>query len=223
MHYDATERRPDTFRHDPIKALIVPRPIGWVSTLSASGELNVAPYSFFNGLSDRPVYVYYAVSGRKDSLVNVEQTGEFTCSLATDALRAEMNLTSAAVANDVDEFTLAGLETAASRFVKPPRVARSPAALECRLWKTLEMPASTDRPQDRYTVVIGQVVGVYIDDAFIRDGMVDTRSMRPIARLGYMDYAIITPETMFTMNRPTVGADGRSASNDEGPWDGSYR
>jgi flavin reductase (DIM6/NTAB) family NADH-FMN oxidoreductase RutF len=221
MHYDV-RTRPAALRHDPFKALAVPRPIGWVATLDAEGRPNLAPYSFFNAIGDRPPLVMFSSAGRKDSLRNVEATGEFTCSLATWALRDAMNMTSAPVAAGVDEFALAGLAPAPSLRVKPPRVAAAPAAFECRLWKTLDLPGPEDRPEACYTLVIGEVVAVYVADEFVREGRVDTAAMRPIARMGYMDYAVVAPEAVFTMNRPLAGADGRSATVPAG-WDGVYR
>lgn len=222
MHY-STQSNDHGMRHDPFKALIVPRPIGWISTISGDGVLNLAPYSFFNGVSDRPPMVMFSSAGTKDTLRNVRETGEFTCSIASWDLRGEMNMSSAMVSAEVDEFRLAGLETAESRFVKPPRVARSPAALECRHWKTIDLPADPRRPELAYSVVFGEVVGIYIDEAFVRDGQVDTGAMRPLARLGYMDYSVVTPETIFSLNRPEVEADGRTAKVEEKPWDGVYR
>lgn len=226
MHYDVRSR-PAALKHDPFKALAVPRPIGWVATLDAQGRPNLAPYSFFNAISDRPPFVMFSSGGRKDSLRNVEATGEFTCSMATWDLREAMNMSSAPVAPGVDEFALAGLAPAASLLVKPPRVAAAPAAFECRLWKTLELPAPAPAPGGRrgatYTLVIGEVVAVYVADEFVRDGVVDTAAMRPVARLGYMDYAVIAPEAMFTMNRPLATADGQGATLLPGPWDGVYR
>lgn len=222
MHYDATGRS-HGLRHDPFKALVGPRPIGWVSSIGGDGVANVAPYSFFNAVSDRPPMLMFSSGGRKDSLRNIEASGEFTFSLATWALRDAMNMSSAAVAPDVDEFRLAGLTAAASVYVKPPRVAGSPAAFECRLWKTVPLPGPAGAESSGYTVVIGSVVGIYIDDAFIDDGLVQTGRMRPIARLGYMDYAVVTPETMFSLNRPIASDDGRSAELVAGPWDGVYR
>ncbi len=222
MHY-STETRDHGMRHDPFKALVVPRPIGWISTLSADGVVNLAPYSFFNGVSDSPPMVMFASAGTKDTLRNLRETGEFTCSIATWELREQMNMSSATVSAEVDEFALTGLEPAASRFVKPPRVARSPAALECRHWKTVELPFDPKRPQLAYSVVFGLVVGVYIDDAFVKDGRVDTGAMRPLARLGYMDYSVLTPESVFSLNRPQVAGDGRSATVPGGAWDGNYR
>lgn len=222
MHYDALLRN-HGLPHCPFKAIVAPRPIGWIATLDREGRANLAPYSFFNVVADRPPMVMFSSAGRKHSLRNIEATGEFTCSLATAALRDLMNLSSAPVAEGVDEFELAGLAKAPSRFVAPPRVAASPAALECRLWRMLEMPAP-DSPHDaRHTLVFGSVVGIFIDDAFIRDGLVQTAAMRPLARMGYMDYAMVTPETAFALNRPQVSADGRHATVDDTPWDGTYR
>jgi flavin reductase (DIM6/NTAB) family NADH-FMN oxidoreductase RutF len=165
----------------------------------------------------------FSSGGTKDSLRNIEDSGEFTCSLATWALRDAMNMSSATVAPHVDEFRLAGLTPAASVYVRPPRVAESPAAFECRLWKTVPLPAAAGAESSGYTVVFGAVVGIYIDDAFIADGLVQTGRMRPIARLGYMDYAVVTPESMFSLNRPIAGDDGRTAELVPGPWDGVYR
>jgi flavin reductase (DIM6/NTAB) family NADH-FMN oxidoreductase RutF len=221
MHYDA-RTRDHGLPHDPFKALVAPRPIGWIGSLNAQGQPNLAPYSFFNAVSDRPPMVMFSSAGHKDSLNNIAATGEFTCSLATWELRDAMNLSSAAVAPQVDEFALASLERAPSRFVKPPRVAASPAALECRLWKMQELPAPAGHPQSIYTVVFGKVVGIYIDDAFVRDGFVQTGAMRPIARMGYMEYAAVSPESVFELTRPLASPDGLHATV-PGEWDGVYR
>ena len=220
MHYD-TAANNHGLRFNPFKAIVVPRPIGWIGTVSKDGVPNLAPYSFFNAMSDRPPVVVFSSSGHKDSLRNVEETGEFTCSLATWDLRDKMIMSSAPVAQDVNEFALAGLTPAASRMVKAPRVAESPAALECKLWKMIELPAPD--ANHTHTLVIGLVTSVYIDDKFIKNGLVDTVAMRPIARMGYMDYAVVTPESAFTLNRPEVSADGCSAEVKAGEWDGVYR
>ena len=220
MHYDTQSNR-HGLRHDPFKALAVPRPIGWVGTVDGKGVANLAPYSFFNAVSDRPAFVMFSSAGRKDSLANIEETGEFTCSLATWVLREQMNTTSAPLARGIDEFGVAGLTAAPSKFVKPPRVGESPAAFECKLWKTIELPPPAKGPV--YTMVFGEVVGIYIDEAYVRDGLVDTGAMRPLARLGYMDYAVVTPENMFSLNRPEVGEDGRTVTVPAGEWSGVYR
>ena len=222
MHYD-TAQRDHGLPHDPFKALVVPRPIGWVSTIGKDGVANLAPYSFFNAVSDRPPMLMFSSGGTKDSLRNILDTGEFTCSIATWALREAMNLSSAPVAPGVDEFALAGLGKADSRWVRPPRVAESPAAFECRLWKTLPMPPHKPGAEPSYTVIFGHVVGIYIDDAFIKDGLVQSGAMRPLARLGYLDYSVLTPESLFTLNRPLASEDGLRASVIAEPWDGVYR
>ena len=196
-------------RHDPYKALAVPRPIGWVSSLSKDGICNLAPYSFFNAVSERPHYVVLGSAGRKDSLTFIEETGEFVCNLATYDLRHAMNTTSAAVPRGVDEFPLAGLTAVKSHVVAPPRVKESPAAFECKHWQTIHLPPATPEGKSEAYLIIGRVVGIYIDDRFVKEGIVDTGAMRPIARLGYMDYATVTPEVMFTLNRPTVDAAGQ--------------
>lgn len=207
MFYDAIENR-HGLKHDPFKALIVPRPVGWISSVSKAGICNLAPYSFFNAVSERPAYVVFGSAGLKDSIRNIEETGEFVCSLSTWGLRDHMNISSASVPYGVDEFPLAGLTAARSTLVKPPRVKESPAAFECRHHQTIALPGA-GRHEQGYHMVIGLVVGVYIDDRVIKDGVVDTPAMKPIARLGYMDYAVVTPETTFTINRPDVGPDGK--------------
>ena len=226
MHYPTSARAPG-LAHDPFKALAVPRPIGWIATVDAQGVPNLAPYSFFNAVSDRPPMVMFSSGGTKDSLRNILDNGEFTCSIANQALTDAMNLSSAPVAPGVNEFGLAGLDAAPSMLIKPPRVAQAPAAFECRLWKTIELPVLPGKPGGPapmgYTMVIGEVVAVYIDDQYISNGMVDTARMRPLARLGYMDYAVVGAESMFTLNRPTASADGRHADLQPGPWDGVYR
>ncbi len=186
---------------DPFKSLIVPRPIGWISSISGDGVVNLAPYSFFNGVAANPAVVMFCPGGaaRKDSLRNVEETGEFVVNVATDGQRLEVNETSAIVPPEVDEFALAGLEALPSRGVKPPRVAGAPAHLECKHLQTVTLPA--DDPQSPNAMVLGLVVGIHIDDAILTDGMIDMAKFRPIARLGYMDYTVV--DNVFTMMRPT--------------------
>lgn len=224
MHYATTVPRAHLdhgLRHDPFKALVVPRPIGWISSVGPAGVVNLAPYSFFNAVADVPKMVMFSSNGRKDSLRNIEANGEFTCSIVSQALADAMNLSSATVASDVSEYALSGLDMAPSLVVGPPRVAAAPAAFECRLWKTLELPHGPDEPA--HYVVFGHVVAIYIDDRFVADGVVDTAAMRPVARMGYMDYSVVTPETTFTLKRPEVTADRRGASVSPGAWDGKYR
>ena len=221
MFYDTTTRD-HGLPHDPFKALVVPRPIGWVSTLSADGIANLAPFSFFNAISDRPHMVMFSVGGRNGTLRNIEETGEFTCSFVNKAITDAMNMSSAGVDHGVSEFDLAGLETEASSMVAPPRVKISPASMECRLWQTIALPPAPGK-EAGYTMVIGTVVGIYIDDAYLVDGRVDTAAMQPLARLGYMDYAVVNADNTFSLNRPVVSEDCKSATLKSGPWDGGYR
>ena len=222
MHYDTLTNN-HGLKHDPFKALVSPRPIGWISTISRQGVLNLAPYSFFNAVSDRPPMVMFSSAGRKDSLTNIEDTGEFVCSFVSNALRDGMNMSSAAVNSGVNEFQLAGLTPAPSVHVKPPRVAESPAALECRLWKIEPLPVPRGKSEPAYWLVLGEVVGVYIDDHYLKEGMFDVAKAQPLARLGYMDYAVVNQQSLFTLNRPQVGEGGASATLVPGPWDGVYR
>lgn len=195
MFYDAV-KNDHGLPVDPFKAIVVPRPIGWVSTLSPEGKVNLAPYSYFNAFSQSPHYVAFGSGPRKDSMANIEATGEFTFSLATFDLREKMNATSAHVT--VDEFELAGLTKAPCQIVRPPRVAESPAALECCLHRVVALPDDDGKAEN--FLIVGRVLGIHIDDRFIRDGRVDTVAMQPIARLGYSEYATVTEA--WRMRRP---------------------
>jgi len=197
MFYD-TENNQHGLRHDPFKALVVPRPIGWISTLSQNGIRNLAPYSFFNGVSTDPHIVMFASAGRKDSQRNIEETGEFVCNFAGWDQREQMNASSATVGPDIDEFLLAGLEGEPAQLVRPPRVKGAPAHLECIYMQTVELRSRNGRHS--YDMILGEVVGIHIDDRFIHDGMVDTAAMKPVSRLGYHDYAMV--DELFTMKRP---------------------
>ena len=187
--------------HSPWTALIVPRPIGWISSLSADGVANLAPYSFFNAVSGAPPFVMFSSAGRKDSQTNIEDTGEFVVNMAVADLKDALNLSSAAFAPGVDEFDRAGLEKAACRNVRAPRVAASPVALECVLNRVVSLTAR-DGTRARSEVIFGEVVGIHIADEVIVDGMLDIARIRPLSRLGYMDYAII--DEVFPMARPDV-------------------
>jgi flavin reductase (DIM6/NTAB) family NADH-FMN oxidoreductase RutF len=185
---------------DPFKAIVAPRPIGWVTTLTPDGVVNLAPYSYFNAVGDRPNVVIFSSSTPKDSQRNAEATGEFVCNLATWETREQMNLTSATV--DASEPELAGLELAASRLVRPPRVAAAPAALECVYLDTYAIRTRDGREHTSH-VVFGEVVGIYVDERYITDeGRVDTAAMRPVARMGYDEYTVV--EGAFRMTRPDV-------------------
>jgi flavin reductase (DIM6/NTAB) family NADH-FMN oxidoreductase RutF len=200
MYFDP-RTEPHGLAHSPYTALVVPRPIGWISTVSRAGVVNLAPYSFFNMVSSHPPFVLFSSADRKDSQRNAEESGEFVCSFASYELKDAMNASSAPFPPGVSEPERIGLEMAPSRQVKPPRVARSPAALECRYFKTVELYGSDGR-RNRSSVIIGEVVGIYIDDGVIVDGMLDLRRMRPVARLGYLDYCVV--DGFFTMPRPAA-------------------
>ena len=200
MFYD-TRKNDHGLPHNPFKAIVAPRPIGWITSMNAKGEINLAPYSFFNGINSRPALVMFASEGFKDSASFVEESGEFVCNLATWDLREAMNATSAPLARGVNEMQRAGLAPAPSRLVKPPRVALSPCALECKLIKIVAIDQVDGKPVDCH-VVLGQVVGVHIEDRFIVDGILDTAAMKPIARCGYDQYAVV--ESVFSMRRPTA-------------------
>ena len=187
-------------KNDPLTTLVVPRPIGWISTINRNGIVNLAPYSFFNAVASRPPFVMFSSAGRKHSQTNAEESGEFVHSLTTWELREEMSITSADVGADVSEAELAHLEMAPSIAVKPPRVKRSPVAFECKYVKTVELPA-TDGIASPYSIVIGQVIGIYIADEVIVDGRVDLTSARAIARLGGLDQ-YTSVDNVFKMKRP---------------------
>ena len=194
---------------NPFNSLVIPRPIGWITSVDTAGIVNLAPYSFFNAVSYRPPMVMFSASrgssspddDHKDSQRNIEETGEFVCNITTWETREAMNATAANVGKDVDELALAGLTAEASVTVTPPRVAEVPVHLECNFIKTVELPG--DGPDDVYCVIFGQVVGIHIKDDFItEDGQVDVSKMLPIARLGYQDYAVVNSDTIFSMQRP---------------------
>jgi flavin reductase (DIM6/NTAB) family NADH-FMN oxidoreductase RutF len=185
--------------HDPFKAIVSPRPIGWIGTRGRDGSINLAPYSFFNAVSDRPKIVMFSSSGHKHSVRNAQETGVFTANLASGDLAVQMNESSAAVPYGVDEFALAGLTPAAGRLVDAPRVGEAHAALECRVTEILRPTTLAGQASESY-MVFGQVVAIHIDDAIIRDGRLDMALARPLARLGYMDYS--ESSTIFSMKRP---------------------
>jgi flavin reductase (DIM6/NTAB) family NADH-FMN oxidoreductase RutF len=199
IFYEPQARDKVLLPHDPFKALIAPRPIGWVSTLGKTGAINLAPYSFFNAVCEQPPIIVFSSSGAKDSMTFAGETGEFVWNMPTFALRERMNATSAPLPRGDSEFSFAHLDMAPSRIVKPPRVAASPAALECKVSDLYQLKDMHGAPTQNY-LVFGQVVGVHIDEAFITNGMVDTAAMQPITRCGYMDYAVA--DKMFTMTRP---------------------
>ena len=186
--------------HDPFKAFIAPRPIGWVSTLGPDGAVNLAPYSYFNAVGDRPPMLMFSSAGPKDSATFAGSGGEFVWNMPTYELREQMNETSRTLPRGESEFERAGLEMAASTLVAPPRVAAAPVALECKVVQVLPLHDVNGDPASNI-VVFGQVVGVHVDEAAIVDGRVDITRLKPIARCGYRgDYAVVTE--LFEMLRP---------------------
>jgi flavin reductase (DIM6/NTAB) family NADH-FMN oxidoreductase RutF len=195
--------RPPGFRHSIYGSLVVPRPIGWISTVSAGGVVNLAPFSFFNLVANDPLSCMYCANGAhreggpKDSLLNAQETGEFVFNLATWDLAEQMNLTSASSPRTVDEMAAAGLAPAASVKVAPPRVATTPLAMECVVDRIVPLPSSE---RTTNSMVIGRVVLIHLADDVVVDGMIDPVRMRPLARLGYHDYSVI--DKVFSLLRP---------------------
>jgi flavin reductase (DIM6/NTAB) family NADH-FMN oxidoreductase RutF len=199
IFYEPQQRDRSLFPHDPFKALVVPRPIGWIATVSARGDVNLAPYSYFNAFSSNPPIVGFSSEGDKDSSTFAMETGEFVWSMATWELRDEMNASAASLPRGQSEFMHAKLETAPSRLVKPPRVAASPASFECRVTELVKLKDVDGRDSGR-RLVLGRVVGIHLDERFVREGRVDSAAMRPIARGGYDEYSVV--ERVFSMPRP---------------------
>ena len=188
--------------HDPFNAIVGPRPIGWIASRSAAGTLNLAPYSFFNAFNYTPPIVGFASIGAKDTLNNVQATGEFVWNLATRPLAERMNTTCAAVAPEVDEFALAGLTPLASQVVGVPRVAESPVTFECRVTQVIRLQGVDGVPVDTW-LTLGEVVAVHIDRRLLKDGVYDTAAAQPILRGGGpADYFGISAELSFKMFRP---------------------
>jgi flavin reductase (DIM6/NTAB) family NADH-FMN oxidoreductase RutF len=188
--------------HDPFNAIVGPRPIGWISTKSGAGVLNLAPYSFFNAFNYTPPIVGFASIGYKDTVRNVEETGQFCWNLATRALAERMNATCAAVPPEVDEFALAGLTPAASRLVDVPRVLEAPVSFECRLTQLIRLHGADGQPAPSW-LVLGEVVGVHIARALLKDGVYDTAHAGHILRGGGpADYFEVGPDQLFRMFRP---------------------
>ena len=189
-------------RHDPFNAIVGPRPIGWIASQDGQGRRNLAPYSFFNAFNYVPPIVGFASIGAKDTLRNVQETGEFVWNLATRDLADAMNQTCAAVGPEVSEFALAGLTPLPSTQVQPPRVAESPVTMECRCTQILQLQGA-DGAQVPTWLVLGEVVAVHIDTALLKDGVYDTAGAGHILRAGGpADYFTVGPEQLFKMHRP---------------------
>jgi flavin reductase (DIM6/NTAB) family NADH-FMN oxidoreductase RutF len=189
-------------KHDPFNAIIAPRPIGWISSRDARGNVNLAPYSFFNAFCYTPPIIGFSSTTWKDSVANIQETGEFVWNLATMDLAQQMNATAAHVAHEVNEFDVAGLTQVASKLVKVPRVGESPVAFECKLTQIIQLQGA-DGTKAPAWLTLGEVVAVHIDKAFIKDGVYQTALPRPIVRAGRRgDYFEIRPDAMFEMVRP---------------------
>jgi flavin reductase (DIM6/NTAB) family NADH-FMN oxidoreductase RutF len=189
-------------KYNPFNAIIGPRPIGWIASLNKAGKRNLAPYSFFNAFNYIPPIIGFCSVGYKDSVQNVQATGEFVWNLATRPLGEAMNSTSASVPPDVDEFELSGLTPVDSRKVKPPRVGESRVAMECKLSQLVQLRSAAGKAIESW-LVLGEVVMVHIDRSLLKDGIYDTAAAHPILRAGGPSgYAEIRPENMFEMIRP---------------------
>lgn len=188
--------------HDPFKSIIAPRPIGWVSSQNDEGQLNLAPYSFFNAFCAAPPIIGFASAGWKDSVANIKATGEFCWHLATRSLAEKMNTSSASVGSEVDEFALAGLTPTASSVVKVPRVLEAPVTFECRLSQLIQLESADGEKLDNW-LVLGEVVGVHIDQHLLADGIYQTAAAEPIMRAGGpASYYTINDDVRFEMERP---------------------
>jgi flavin reductase (DIM6/NTAB) family NADH-FMN oxidoreductase RutF len=201
VHY-YEPRQGHRLAHDPFNAIVAPRPIGWISSVDGQGLPNLAPYSFFNAFNYRPPIVGFASIGHKDTVRNIEMTGEFAWNLVTRPLAQAMNLTSATVPRDVDEFTLAGLTPTPSRLIRAPRVAESPVSFECRLTQMVQLQAA-DGTRVETWLTLGEVVAVHIARSLLKDGVYDTAGAQPILRGGGpADYFQVDRAQLFRMARP---------------------
>ncbi|OIS92301.1 flavin reductase family protein [Brucella cytisi] len=197
MFYEPREGHP--LPHNPFKAIVAPRPIGWIGTKSKEGAVNLAPYSFFNAICDTPPMVMFSSSGVKDSVSFIEETGEFTANLVSDHLRTQMNASSVDAPRGISEFEYAELTQTSSRLIASPRVKEAYAALECVAVEIKRLQDKEGGPTGNY-MVIGEVVGVHIDEQVLTNGLIDIAKARPVSRLGYMEFA--TTESVYQMFRP---------------------
>ena len=190
--------------HDPFKSCVVPRPIAWVSSIHPNGTVNLAPFSFFNGLASDPPMVmisftgYHEHGGEKDSLFNIKSSGDFVINIVPAELTEAMNITTAPVGHEIDELALANLTSEKSILVKPPRVSEAPINMECEFFQEIKLPCTLQNSIN--TTIIGKVLGIHIKDEVLVDGMIDLSKIKPLARLGYNQYT--TVDNVFTMTRP---------------------
>ena len=189
-------------KHDPFNAIVAPRPIGWISSRGAGGNVNLAPYSFFNAFCYKPPIVGFSSTSRKDSVQNIEETGEFVWNLATMNLAKQLNATAAHVARNVSEFEIAGLTPEPCRLVNVPRVAESPVSFECKLCEVIQLKGA-DGTRAEAWLTLGEVVAIHIDKTMIKDGVYQTALAQPIVRAGRKgDYFVIREDAIFEMTRP---------------------
>ncbi|MDH3640721.1 MAG: flavin reductase family protein [Gammaproteobacteria bacterium] len=205
MFYDPRENvRPAPLTHNPINALVAPRPIGWIGSLSVAGKENLAPFSYFNVFSADPPVVAFAPNakqsdgGPKDTLANVRAVPEFTASIVSEPLVQQMNETSRVLDHGVSEFAQAGLTSAPSSKVRPPHVGEALAVLECVVFDIVALPARQGGRGSH--LVIGEVIGIHIDDALIVEGKLQTLGLQQVARLGSFDYTVV--RELFEIPRP---------------------
>lgn len=207
MFYD-TQKNNHGLPYNPFKSCVIPRPIGWITSLDKKGILNLAPYSYFNAVSDVPPIIVFSTttkhhdSGEKDTLKNIEENLEFVVNIATWEFREKVNITSTDFDRGVSEVNMANLETIPSIFVRPCRIKGVPIHLECIHYRSVQLPVIDNKHTNR--LVIAKVVGIHIDDSIITDGKIDVNKFKPIARLGYMEYTVI--ENKFSMDRPYINA-----------------
>ena len=207
MFYETALRDKALLPRDPFKAIVAPRPIGWISTRAPDGRVNLAPYSFFNAFNSVPPIVGFSSEGCKDSASFARDSGEFVANLASRDLMQAISLTSAPLPRGDSEFVHAGLTMASCRLVKAPRVSEAHAALECKVVSVVPLKDARGKAIDSY-LLLGEVVAFHIDDALIRDGRFDTAAAQPLARCGYQDYAVV--ESLIALARPP-GGEGRNA------------
>ena len=204
MFYETRQRDKTLLPHDPFKAIVSPRPIGWISTRALDGRINLAPYSFFNALTSSPPLVCFSSEGYKDSAAFAIESGEFVANLASFDLMKQMSETSAPLPRGQNEFEHAKLAMAPSRLVKAPRVAAAHVNMECRVTQTVQLKNQNGELMENF-MVIGEVVAFHIDDAFIKNGRFDTAGAKPLARCGYQDYAVV--DSLIELARPAGGGD----------------
>jgi flavin reductase (DIM6/NTAB) family NADH-FMN oxidoreductase RutF len=206
LFYETGQRDKRLLPRDPFKAIVAPRPIGWISTRSTDGLINLAPYSFFNAFGSAPPIVGFSSEGAKDSAAFARDSGEFVANLATMDLFRQVSATSAPLPRGENEFIHSGLTMAPCRLVGAPRVAESHAALECKVIEIVALKDRRGEPMGNY-LVLGEVVAFHIDDRFIHDGVFDAAAARSLARCGYQDYAVV--DKLYTLARPPGGGDGQ--------------